>query len=734
MDKGGVSAAWGVAAVVFGGGATAAAVSTVSSGSVFSSWSAWILGGLTCASLYMCFASLFGLWPSHGFRLGGSGSRPKRQIGQVAEIGPSGQGIQPSAETVPGIPADALRIRLSGELGAESSGWRRDALVDAVRARLAAGPDPIVLCGLPGIGKTVAMAEVVEEIAGESAVLTLRLRGCQPDPRYLVRALARCFGVKAHRRILRSPWPAAFSQLLASRADGSLVVMIDGVDPEWAAADLVAFWSQMPNTLVLATARTQPPEALPCQVLNVGPLSRPESLGLIQHQLARFALPGSPERIAGALPEGVLSHPGALSSFLAHLLRTPIGLLLAAPGFPADVGDSLRPVSEIVSAFSGSDRRCLAFSVVLNGAKQTDVRAAGLALPADFAAALDRLARNCVISTSDDCVEAPGLVAEALAGADPQCLEQVESTVGRGLRAAITGDDTGIDVTLSRVLPPVVIRLVKTKSWATVRQIIDPRLLDRLNERGHWEAYVQMTRLLVEAMDHLGDSADAVIMRCRLARKLGQQGDLDSAWTLLQTAQDMIGDDGSAVLQAMLCQHRAMLAYLQNDDQSALADTRASAALYADAGDAEGVLQARKLEGNVLLRQGDYQGAADTYQMALGTDEFSATVKHRLEVETSLSLCEMRLGMADMAEQRLKRILRQMRESRIDSELPRVLLTSALLAEQRGRFADALQFARRAAAGPAPHAAVRMAAERLVWRLERFGQRTAETETGAAET
>jgi len=643
----------------------------------------------------------------------------------TTEIGPPDPDVNSPTGLAPVIPANAYREHSSGESSADSKVWRHGALVDAVDAWVGAGVGPVVLCGLPGMGKTVAMADAADEISQGRRVLAFRLSGRQPDPSYLVQESCRFFGVKARRRAFRSPWPAALRQLLASRPGGGLIVLIDAVDPGWAAADVIAFWSQVPDTVVMATARTYPPQALLCHVIHVRSLSRAESLSLIQHQMAQLTLSGDPERITQALSADILSHPQTLCALLAHLQGTPIGLLLSAPDLPADVRQSLQQISGVVSAVPAEDRRSLAFAVILNGAKLTDVRAAGLTLPEGFSAALVRLARNCLLSASDDSVEVSELIAAVLADAEPSRLVEAERVVVSGLCAANASSVPGIDAALAHVLPPVAAELVKIGSWAAVGQLIDPALLDRLNVRGYWEAYVQLTRMRVEAADHLGESAEQVIMRCRLARKLAQQGDLDSAWDLLHEAQDAADDEGPAALRAMLCQHRAMLAYLQNDDRSALADTRASAALYADAADAAGVLEARKLEANILLRQGDYQGAADTYQKALVAGSVPVSLKHRLEVETSLALCEMRLGIDDKAEQRLERIFRQIRESGINSELPRALLVSALLAEQRGRFADSLQFARRAAAEPAPDAAVRMAAERLAWRLERFGRDTA---------
>lgn len=58
------SAAWGVVAVVFGGGAVAAWAPEVSVGHKIATWPAWTLCAITLVALYMCFALLFGRWPA----------------------------------------------------------------------------------------------------------------------------------------------------------------------------------------------------------------------------------------------------------------------------------------------------------------------------------------------------------------------------------------------------------------------------------------------------------------------------------------------------------------------------------------------------------------------------------------------------------------------------------------------------------------------------------------------
>ena len=76
VDRGGLSAAWGVVAVVLGGGAVATWLSAVSPGSRFPVWPGWTLSALTVAAIYMCFASLFATWPFGRDRSGGEREGP----------------------------------------------------------------------------------------------------------------------------------------------------------------------------------------------------------------------------------------------------------------------------------------------------------------------------------------------------------------------------------------------------------------------------------------------------------------------------------------------------------------------------------------------------------------------------------------------------------------------------------------------------------------------------------
>ena len=85
--------------MVFGAGAAAVWVPVASPGSGFPAWPAWALTVLTGASLYICFASLLGLWPARnagsqgrgpGATAEDGGQRMSRSIGSI-QVGPQGR-------------------------------------------------------------------------------------------------------------------------------------------------------------------------------------------------------------------------------------------------------------------------------------------------------------------------------------------------------------------------------------------------------------------------------------------------------------------------------------------------------------------------------------------------------------------------------------------------------------------------------------------------------------------
>jgi hypothetical protein len=81
----GRSAAWGVAAVLFGGGAFATWPVAVAPNSTFPVWPTYVFGGIAGLALYVCFATILSWWPTaRSVRGSSTGTAEPGGIGYVA--------------------------------------------------------------------------------------------------------------------------------------------------------------------------------------------------------------------------------------------------------------------------------------------------------------------------------------------------------------------------------------------------------------------------------------------------------------------------------------------------------------------------------------------------------------------------------------------------------------------------------------------------------------------------
>jgi hypothetical protein len=116
------SAAWGVAAALFGGGAIATWPVAVAPKSTFPIWPTYVFGGIAILALYLCFASVWGWWPS---------GRPAPAVQEVSAQSAPAEAQLASAASAAHADAAAqeLAIDINGFLGERQvsarSGTRR---------------------------------------------------------------------------------------------------------------------------------------------------------------------------------------------------------------------------------------------------------------------------------------------------------------------------------------------------------------------------------------------------------------------------------------------------------------------------------------------------------------------------------------------------------------------------------------------------------------------------------
>ncbi|MGG7570169.1 TIR domain-containing protein [Streptomyces sirii] len=646
-----------------------------------------------------------------------------------------GEAPGPPEPVAAALPVGRTDADYRSGFNAPASGWRRSSVVTAARAAATADGAPVVLCGLPGIGKTHVLCDTADDLRIGRTVLALSAGGTTAaEPRFLVDEvngrLDRAFGRGLAREDLYlRDWPDALAALLARVADEPLLVLLDDLGTDEAGRTILRSFAGLRDCLVLATAQEHFADTTDARHILVPPMSRAEGTDFIAHMAQRTNLPVDPAELAGQLPGDVLSHPLALRTFLAHTAYVPAALLIR-PGLPSDVLSARKLVATAVARLPDVHRKALAHAAVLDRVPPADLLSAGMALPPWFTASLADLVPRCLVVHVAGGIEVPQLVRQALDDVDPSARRAALHDVLAELAGLAAEAESEVLASLAGVLAPVALVAVETGEWRALRDAVPDRMLDRFNARGFWKEYVLLTKALIEAVDGLGDEADRVRLRVRLSRKIAQLGDTRSAWQLARECEAVPGVADSPALRAELAGQRAFLSYLQEDDRSTLHELGVCVDLRTRTGDTAGLLIAHKLEGNVHLRRGRYEEAAAAYRTALAVGGDTADARHRLDTEASLAMCEARLGSPESAVRHLERTVHEMRALSLTIDLPRALHGLALVYERLGLPARALESVRQAAATPARDPAVRKAVDRMLWRLENLQQVTRSAKDG----
>ncbi|MEU9499544.1 toll/interleukin-1 receptor domain-containing protein [Streptomyces sp. NPDC048196] len=321
-----------------------------------------------------------------------------------------------------GQPSPAATYRSA--FHAPASGWQRSSAVAAAHAAVTAGGAPVVLCGLPGVGKTHVLCDTADGLRAGRTVLALSAGGTTAaEPRYLVEEvnawLDRTFGRGlTDEELYLHDWPDALAALLARVAEEPLLVLLDDLGTDQAGGTVLRAFAGHPDCLVLATAAEHLVDTADVRHVLVPPMSRAEGTDFIAHMAERTNLPVEAEELAEQLPADVLSHPLALRTFLAHTAYVP-AVLLVRPGLPSDVLSARKLVSTAVVRLPPVHRKALAWAAVLGRVALADLLSAGMALPSWFTLALSDLVPRCLVVQVTGGVEVPQLVIQALDDVEP---------------------------------------------------------------------------------------------------------------------------------------------------------------------------------------------------------------------------------------------------------------------------------------------------------------------------
>jgi tetratricopeptide (TPR) repeat protein len=593
------------------------------------------------------------------------------------------------------------------QLGAKSFIFRRESLTAEVLRLVRQDTSPIVLLqGLVGSGKATLLGEVARELADEFPyALVIKFDGpAALEPSYFLEEINDFLTVVgrgiAQTRLREQNLQSTLDTLVAQLADLRVLVLplsVDSAQPSWLDLLLERFVT-LEQVRVIATALHRPRIITQATVVSVPPLSDTEAVAFAREYARAFNLNVEPEGLLVRLPASVRSHPQALTTLLAHLHDVPSELLLFE-GIPEDARAPVRLIEQVITVLSEEERNALALTELLAEMELARVfLALNLTPPAGFVTAVRALMFKSLIYRVGEAYAVPAIVNEALGAAASGPRDAAASSVGRSLRQAIvslidTGEHPG---TLAAISARIAQRFKEQRRWELIRELIDERYLELLNVRGYWKEYSLLLRVGAEATANLNDKLARFRLNCRLARKLLQMGEGAEAQALLREIEKYQIADTETLDSAEAHSHRALLYTMSGKDEDALEELAESRRIRLALGDINGLAITENLTGNIHLRRKDYVLARQAYVAALArfTDRGS---RYLVDAETGLATCDLREGLPEEAEERLRRAMTHCQQFNYDAAMPRVLYTLALVLESRRQSAKAAGLAREAA-------------------------------------
>ncbi len=609
-------------------------------------------------------------------------------------------------------------------LRAKPYAWKRRKLLDRVTEAVLASELPLILRGLPGVGKSTLLAQTALELRREFPdVVAISFDGpAGLEPSYLLEELNGFLtglgrGVDP-RQVREQDQRVTFETMLESFLGIRVLVLLDAVDrapPPWQAR-LLADLAVVPTVRVAATVQDRPPAGVAANVMSVPLLSEDEAVYFVREMARVLGVAVDPDDLVGRLPQAYATHPQVLTSLVAHLRDLPQELLLLE-GLPEEAQAPVTWIERSLESMDERDRQVLALVEPLSGLDlASTLRRLDLSLPKGFQSSLRLLLARSFVVRAGQVVEVPPLVAQALKGIAPELRLTACEQITRALVTTRQPSTAAEDV-LAEVATQVAVHLADEAHWGMVLEIANDDLLDALNTRGHWKEYAVLLRLASRAAEEEGRGEIFVELGCRLARKLLQMGDLAGAQDAVSRVEQLIGPEGDTLEHAQLYSHRALLSWA-NDDELVLRELLRSRSIRQARADQAGLVVVSKLIGNVHLRRREYAAARVAYEEGLETEPVTGQERHRLETETCLAFCDLGEGEPEAAELRLRGVIQRMQELRYVVGQPKALFGLALARERLGDPQTALAAAREAVSLATAQPDLARAAEVLAWRLE----------------
>ncbi|HLL73855.1 MAG TPA: BTAD domain-containing putative transcriptional regulator [Pyrinomonadaceae bacterium] len=261
------------------------------------------------------------------------------------------------------------------------------------------------------------------------------------------------------------------------------------------------------------------------------------------------------------------------------------------------------------------------------------------------------------------------------------CSQLLPALVRRNVFMTVASDASGEEYRLHPLFRDFLRRRLRAEVGRAGVAAEHSRFADYFASRGQWE---QAVRHLLEA-EEFGRAAEVIAER-------GAGWVAGGAFTSLVQFVDELPEAATEAHPRALF-HRAEVARLRGEFESALGLLRRAAALLHDRGDAEGEAEALHSIATVTRRRGDCRGAFDYLDRAVALVEERSPV--RVKAGNTRGLCYVALDDLATAEREFRDAL-QLAEELNDTHYANLIAHNlGLPAMIRGDFADAMRWLRR---------------------------------------
>jgi nucleoside phosphorylase/tetratricopeptide (TPR) repeat protein len=616
------------------------------------------------------------------------------------------------AQSAASLPSALLSLR--------APAWiLRRSLLDTVVRHVREGRFPVLLQGLPDVGKTSALAAAARIVAPEfQHVVALR---CDPgaalEPIYVAESLNEFLatvGRDVPPEALHLQAPAGvFRQLVQRLVDLSLLVLIDDLqylEPSLQ-QELVTGLAHGPGVRIIATT-DRAVDILAHRVV-IPPLEGDEVEFFVAEALRAYGIVIAVEEVLRRLPDDVRTQPAALLPLIAQLKDVPLDLWPLGQGAGNEPAHALE---SIIRELAAPARRALAIVTPLAGVQVgRALRYLSLVNDDGVRIGLPTLVDRSLVYRRDDAYVVPSVTSAAMRVVDPAQAETVLSELvdawcRRAPQPVRTDDDA---YACGEVAAALSVAGHGAGLWQLCRALASDEALERLNERGLWKEYTVVLRNGIDAAAREHRS-DWVRLSCQLSRKLLELGEQPAAREVLDVAARDVRDGSTE--HAWVLSHEAMFRE-QADPAGALSDLTRSLAIHHDLGNQADEALGWKILGNFHLRHRSIPDARMRYDGALERFPEQAA-RHRIDIAASLALCHLTDADPGSARDRLDAALAAAEAAGYLAGRAQILLNLALVTERLGDRATAIGYAMRAASETFGNPRVIAAAAAVARRME----------------